>query len=247
MLIRRIRARDADPEVWPYTVPAVREIADRGLEFTAPVTMLVGENGSGKSTIAEAIAEAYGINPRGGRGKPHRRASNARSPLARAIEFEFTDLGMRLYNGKKRSRSYFLRAETAFDFLEFVSSTNLIVPGYPQEDLRVLSHGEGYLAVFRAVFNEPGLYLMDEPEAALSFTACLQLVAAMYEIGQLGAQVICATHSPILAATPGAEILELDDTGITRTTWNDLLLVDHWRRYLTDPKAYLRHLITEPE
>jgi predicted ATPase len=247
MLIRRIRTRDVEREAWPYTIPAVGEIADRGLEFTEPVTMFVGENGSGKSTIVEAIAEAYGINPRGGRGKRHRRARDAQSPLARAIEFEFTDSGIRFYNSKKRSRSYFLRAETAFDFLEFVSSTNLIVPGYPQEDLRVLSHGEGYLAVFRAVFDEPGLYLMDEPEAALSFTACLQLVAAMHEIGQLGAQVICATHSPILAATPGADILELDDSGITRTTWNDLLLVDHWRRYLTDPKAYLRHLINEAD
>lgn len=246
-LVRRIRTRDGDRGKWPYTIPAVRQIAERGMEFTSPVTFLVGENGSGKSTIVEAIAEAYGINPRGGRGKPHRRASDAQSPLARDIEFDLTELGWRYYSGKKRSRSYFLRAETAFDFLEFVSTTNLIVPGYPQEDLRYLSHGEGYRAVFRAVFDEPGLYLMDEPEAALSFTACLQLVAAMHEIGRTGAQVICATHSPILASTPGAEILELDDSGVTRTDWNELLLVEHWRRYLTDPKAYLRHLIDEAE
>lgn len=244
MLIKRLRLRDNQEDTWPYRIPAVRQIADNGLEFARPVTFLVGENGSGKSTIVEAIAEAYGINPRGGRGKRHKRSTDAESPLARDIEFNFTRRGIEYHRGKKRSRSYFLRAETAFDFLEFISSFNIIVPGYPQEDLRTLSHGEGFLAVFRAVFNEPGLYLMDEPEAALSFTACLQLVATMHDIGESGAQVICATHSPILASTPDAEIIEVGEHGFRTTTWEQLEIVANWRRYLNDPTAYLRHLIS---
>jgi predicted ATPase len=99
--------------------------------------------------------------------------------------------------------------------------------------------------VFRARFQEPGFYVMDEPESALSFTSCLQLVALIYELGQSGAQVVCATHSPILAATPRADIIELGEHGMRRVNWDNLDLIDHWRRFLTVPDAYLRH-ITEP-
>jgi hypothetical protein len=82
-----------------------------------------------------------------------------------------------------------------------------------------------------------------DPEAALSFTSCLRLVALMHDLGRRGAQVICATHSPILAATPDAAILELGDHGIRATTWEDLDLVDHHRRYLADPHTYLRRVL----
>jgi predicted ATPase len=102
---------------------------------------------------------------------------------------------------------------------------------------------EGFLTVFDAMFQEPGLYVMDEPEAALSFTSCLRLVTLMHDLGQSGAQIVCATHSPVLAATPGADIVEVGDHGLRRTAWEDLEVVDHWRRYLNNPDAYLRHLI----
>jgi len=119
------------------------------------------------------------------------------------------------------------------------------VPGYWEDDTAEMSHGEGFLAVFGAMFRDPGFYVMDEPESALSFTACLQLVALMYELGQSGAQVVCATHSPILAATPDADIIEVGEHGLRRAKWDALELVDHWRRYLNNPAAYLRH-ITDP-
>ncbi|MGQ0841748.1 hypothetical protein [Actinokineospora sp.] len=83
---------------------------------------------------------------------------------------------------------------------------------------------------------------MDEPEAALSFTSCLRLVGLMRQLGESGAQVVCATNSPILAATPGADVIEIGEQGFHRTTWDKLELVDHWRRYLHDPNFYLRHL-----
>ncbi|MGQ0778814.1 MAG: hypothetical protein ACT4NY_31125 [Pseudonocardiales bacterium] len=116
------------------------------------------------------------------------------------------------------------------------------VPGYWEDNTAEMSHGEGFLTVFGSMFRDPGFYVMDEPEAALSFTSCLQLVALMHQLGQSGAQVVCATHSPILAATPGAEIIEMGEHGLRRVDWADLELVDHWRRYLEHPKAYLRHI-----
>jgi predicted ATPase len=117
------------------------------------------------------------------------------------------------------------------------------LPGYWSEDTSAMSHGEGFLTVLGAMFQEPGLYVMDEPEAALSFTSCLRLVKLMHDLGRSGAQVVCATHSPILASTPDATILEVGDHGIRPVDWSDLGPVDHWRRYLEAPTAYLRHLL----
>jgi predicted ATPase len=107
--------------------------------------------------------------------------------------------------------------------------------------------GEGFLMAFRERFHEPGLYVLDEPEAALSFASCLQLVGLMHELGSCGGQIICATHSPLLTALPGAEIIEVGDHGMRSVPWRDLEIVDHWRRYLSDPGAYLRHIVTAPE
>lgn len=254
MLIRRIHIPEPwpgqepiDRTEWPYTIPCVAAIADHGLDFPLPVTFLVGENGSGKSTLVEAIAEAYGINPRGGRGRMQRKVPvEERSPLGQQIKLNLTQQGAKFAASRKlKSRSYFLRAETAFDFIEFISSFNYILPGYWQDDLRVKSHGEGFMTVLEAIFSEPGLYLMDEPEAALSFSSCLQLAGLLHRLGTTGAQVICATHSPILASTPGADIIEVGDHGARHTKWEDLELVDHWRRYLAKPEFYLRHVIDD--
>ena len=119
-------------------------------------------------------------------------------------------------------------------------------PGFWDTDLDQQSHGEGFFTVFAAMFTRPGLYLLDEPEAALSFISCLRLVDFLHELGESGSQVICATHSPIIASTPGAGIIELGPHGLRRTTWDELGIVDHWRRYLRDPQSYLRHFIATP-
>lgn len=224
---------------WPFNVPAVAEVAEHGLTFDRPVTFLVGENGSGKSTLVEAVAEAYGLDARGGRAG--RKYGNARpkTPLGELMRLETTGDGARMRGGpRSKNKGYFLRAETAFGFMEAVAGMR----GYWEEDTSEMSHGEGFLTVFRSMFQDPGFYVMDEPEAALSFTSCLQLAALMHELGESGAQVLCATHSPVLAATPGADIIELGETGCRRTNWDELELVAHWRRYLSDPDSYLRHL-----
>jgi predicted ATPase len=227
---------------WPFDVPAVRQLSESGLVFEAPVTFLVGENGSGKSTIVEAVAEAFGLDARGGRAGRKYANDRPKTELGSLLSLDLTLAGLRMKQAaRNKQKGFFLRAETAYGLLEAVNG----LPGYWTSDVTRMSHGEGFLTVFEEMFAAPGLYLMDEPEAALSFSSCLQLVALMHRLGEVGAQVICATHSPVLASTPGADILELDDSGFRRTTWGELALVDHWRRYLAEPGLYLHHLIPE--
>ena len=234
-----IRSENRTQE-WPFTIPAVHRLATDGLEFNAPVTMIVGDNGSGKSTIVEAIAEGFQLDSRGGRASRPPRSETVLTPLGEVIELETTPRGARMLRGPRlQKKGFFLRAETAFEMTENLGG----VPGYWDENTAEMSHGEGFLAVFRAMFREPGFYVLDEPESALSFTACLHLVALMDELAESGSQVLCATHSPILASLPGADIVEVDDHGMQRTPWEELQLVTHWRRYLDDPASYLRHLL----
>jgi predicted ATPase len=231
---------DAERDQWPFTIPCVAALARETLRLTRPVTFVVGENASGKSTLVEAIAEAFGLDARGGRAGRKYGNDREKTPLGRVMRLGLTRDGLKMRAGPRTKRKgYFLRAETTFGFAEVVSG----LPGYWSEDLSRVSHGEGFQVILRTMFSEPGLYLMDEPEAALSFTSCLRLVSLMHELGGSGAQVICATHSPILASTPDADIIEIGDFGLRHTQWNDLAIVDHWRRYLGEPAAYLRHFI----
>lgn len=137
--------------------------------------------------------------------------------------------------------SYFLRAETMHGLYTYLE--DLPPGGPPGVPLHELSHGESFLEVLRRHADRPGFYVMDEPEAALSFTSCLSLVAVLDELARGGSQVLCATHSPLLTALPGAGVLELSSSGYAWTQWQDLELVDHWRRYLGDPHRYLRHVL----
>ncbi|MET8678150.1 AAA family ATPase [Streptomyces sp. NPDC004647] len=229
-----------DRDAWPWSVPCVRQLLDDGgLRFTAPVTFLVGENGSGKSTLVEALAEGFGLDSYGGAAGYRYATERGKSELGERIRFDATHSGRRMVRApRSRRRGFFLRAETALEALRREGEGKGL-------SVRVdeVSHGEGFLAAFRDKFNEPGLYVMDEPEAALSFASCLQLVGLMHELGRTGAQIVCATHSPLLTATPGADIVEVGEHGMRRSEWKDLAVVDHWRRYLNDPHSYLRHII----
>jgi predicted ATPase len=229
----------ADRGAWPFTLAPVRQLAERGLSFPTPVTFLVGENGSGKSTVVEALAEAYGIDVRGGHGARRYGSPLARSPLGERLKLRMGPAGRGLKG--RRSTGFFLRAETAFGVFTYMS--DMKVSGYGDRHLGEASHGEGFLQVVEGRFTEPGLYLMDEPESALSFTSCLTLMALLKDLVDAGGQVICATHSPVLSAFPGATIYQLDAAGIGPVSWRELDLVDHWRRYLSDPGAYLRHTL----
>ncbi|GIH69346.1 AAA family ATPase [Sphaerimonospora thailandensis] len=241
MLLTRLHTRQA-PTGWAATLPAVSHLAEHGLTLTAPVAFLVGENGSGKSTIVEAIADACGINSEGGKAGTKYASTGPATPLGEIMETELTTAGLRLLHGPRtKRRAFFFRAETLFNLGQNVSGRH----GFWEEDLTEQSHGEGFITVLERMVSGSGLYLMDEPEAALSFQSCLSLVGLMNRVARQGGQIICATHSPILASLPGAQILELGDHGIHPSEWDKLQLVDHWRRFLAKPHFYLRYALDE--
>ncbi len=229
-----------DPARWPFDLPPVRQVVERGLVFTTPVTFLVGENGTGKSTLVEALAEAYGIDVRGGHGARRYASPLEKSALGANLRLTMAP-GGRGMRGSSKAKGYFLRAESAMQVFEHMTG----LPGYGDRDLREVSHGEGFLQVVEGRFTGPGLYLLDEPESALSFGSCLRLLATLDALADAGGQIVCATHSPLLAALPGATIWELGEFGIRTSRWDELQLVDHWRRFLARPDAYL-HPLTDP-
>jgi predicted ATPase len=199
------------------------------------VTVLVGENGSGKSTLVEALALAFGLSPEGGsRGAQHSSRSSE-SDLHKSVQ---------LLRGVGASRwGFFLRAETMHGFYTYLEH-NPPTGTQPEAKFHEMSHGESFLEILSTRFESPGLYVLDEPESALSFTGCLALVGRLNRLVAGGrAQVVVATHSPIVAALPGATILEVGDWGLRTSAWSDLVLVDHWRRFLEAPNAYLRHVL----
>ncbi|MBF4763274.1 AAA family ATPase [Nocardioides islandensis] len=217
---------------WPLTIPAVAQVAKDGLDLAKGVTFLVGENGSGKSTLVEGVAAAYGLSPEGGSTHSEHSTRPTESPLGRSL---------RLVRGVGASRwGFFLRAETMHGWYSYIEQRPN--PRNPDPRFHELSHGESFLAVLETRFDGGGLYCLDEPEAALSFSSTLALIAVLQRVVGAGGQVLCATHSPVLAALPGARILEVGDWGLRETTWADLELVWHWKRFLDAPQAYLRHL-----
>ncbi len=236
-VVRRIlndEHADVDTTRWPFTIPPVAQLLAEGLDLKPGVTFLVGENGSGKSTVLEGIAMAYGLSPEGGSIWANNTTRESESPLHKAIRLERTAGAPRW--------GFFLRAETMHGFYSYFQDHPNPFGG-DQTDYHEFSHGESFLAILRNRFNSPGFYCLDEPESALSFSSCLALIGVLDELTKNGAQILCATHSPILTALPGATILELGDWGIRRATWDDLLLVDHWKSFLRDPHRYLRHVI----
>ncbi|WP_327354237.1 AAA family ATPase [Streptomyces sp. NBC_01304] len=234
MIVERAYAHglDLDEDDWPWSVPCVRQLLAEGLRFTAPVTFLVGENGSGKSTLVEALAEAFGLDSYGGSHDWKYASHREKSALGERLRFDAAVGGRRMVRSWSARKGFFLRAETALDALDR--------EGFAPDSK---SHGEGFLAAFRGKFLKPGLYVMDEPEAALSFASCLELIGHIDQLVQRGGQIVCATHSPLLTALPGADIVEVGEHGMRRVAWEELELVDHWRRYLMDPQAYLRHIV----
>ena len=229
-----VRKRDdvSPPEdAWPCTVPAVAQLLRDGFEPGPGVTFLVGENGSGKSTVLEGVAAAYGLSPEGGSIHARNRTRPTESELASWLWIE---------RGFRRSRwGFFLRAETMHSFYTYLED------GRPPNEpvFHEMSHGESFLAILDTRFDSPGFYCLDEPEAALSFSSTLALISTLDRLARDRSQILCATHSPVLAALPGARIVEFGEWGMRETAWEDLELVRHWRSYLDAPQRYLRHLL----
>ncbi|MFI5931629.1 AAA family ATPase [Actinoplanes sp. NPDC051494] len=228
--VERAAGTEVDPAAWWAKIPAMAAILEHGLNLPAGVTFLVGENGSGKSTLVEALAAAHGLNPEGGSRDARHSSRVTESPLGDLLKVVRTP--------GRQVNSYFLRAETMHGLYTYLEN----LPRAIDTDLHDRSHGEGFLELLDRKFRGYGFYLMDEPEAPLSFTSTLGLLVRLEALRDKGAQVVIATHSPLLTALPGATILELGPHGIRRATWDELEIVAHWRRFLDHPDAYLRAL-----
>ncbi len=235
--VRRIDARPGHTlsgHAYPGSIPAVAQVLSEGLDLEPGVTFLVGENGSGKSTIVEAVATAFGLSPEGGSTHSMHSTRPTESPLAEALQ---------LSRGAGASRwGFFLRAETMHGWYSYLEDHPLPPAGPQDPAFHEMSHGESFLALLESRFSGKGFFCLDEPEAALSFSSTLGLIATLQRVVARQGQVLCATHSPVLAAMPGARILETGPWGLRESTWEDLDLVVHWRRYLAEPWSYLRHL-----
>ena len=208
----------------------------RGLSFTLPVTFLVGENGRGKSTLLEALAVAWGFNPEGGSVNFNFSTHQSHSGLWRSL---------RLTRGVKRPRDgFFLRAESFYNVATEVDELG-VDQAYGGMSLHERSHGESFLALVNNRFFGHGLYLLDEPEAALSPRGQLALLCRLHDLADQGSQFIIATHSPLLMALPGAEVLLLDEEGIRSVSYRETEHYQLTRRFLEEPEQFLGRMLSE--
>lgn len=214
----------------------ITALRGRRLELGPGVTFLVGENGSGKSTLVEALAVAAGLNPEGG-SRHFRFATRAsESVLGEALSVARAP--------RKERSSFFLRAETYYNVATEIESRSLELEPYGGVSPHERSHGQSFLDLLTHRFRPQGLYLLDEPEAALSTQGQLAALARIQELTRAGSQFLIATHSPILTALPGARILQIDPDGSLHTVpYDDCLPVRTTRDFLADPTRTLRHLL----
>ena len=235
--IRAVRLEQGgieDPTVHPFDLPAVRALDE--LTLDPGVTLLVGENGSGKSTLVEAIAVAAGFNAEGGSRNFAFSTRDSTSGLHRHL---------RLVRAPARpATGFFLRAESFFNVATQVEELG-VADAYGERGLHEQSHGESFLSLVLHRFGADGLYVMDEPEAALSPRGCLALIAAMHDLVAAGSQFVVATHSPLLMAYPGATILELDEDGIRAVDYDEVAHVQLYRSFLDAPERFLRTLLAD--
>lgn len=215
-----------DRGVWPATVGAVRHILDCGLEL-GPATVFVGENGAGKSTIVEALAAAFGLNPEGG--------THSALHTTRASESELVNHLQMVRGVGASKRGVFLRAEAMHSHFTYLEEIRL-------GGLHERSHGEAFLDYVEQRSRIAGFWVLDEPESALSLSGCLALLDQLTQLVARGSQVVLSTHSPILAALPGADLMEVGPWGLRQRSYDDLDLVRGWRMFLNEPHQFLQML-----
>lgn len=237
--VRLERDRVPSFDEYPFGLAAVRNL--HSLVPHPAVTFLVGENGSGKSTLLEAIAVVCGFNPEGGTKNFNFATRESHSPLH---EYLTPVRGVR-----RPKDGFFLRAESLFNVATNIEELDRapggppIIDSYGGVSLHEQSHGEAFFAIFMERFGGQGLYLLDEPEAALSPTRQMALIAQMHELVGDGSQFIVATHSPILMAYPNADILLMTDDGPQPVAYTDTEHYRVTRDFLANHEKMLRILM----
>ena len=226
-----------------HRIPAIRQLEETPLEFQKKVTFLIGENGTGKSTLIEAIAIACGFNPEGG---------------SKSFTFTTSDSHSELWKHLSISRrahpkdGFFLRAEsfynvaTSIDEMDRSGFGPRVIDAYGGVSLHEQSHGESFLALVKNRFRGNGLYILDEPEAALSPNRLMQLLVKIHDLEE-NSQFIIATHSPILMSYPGAQIYELSEEGMCEVDYQDTENYRVTKAFLEKPEVMYHHLFEEDE
>ena len=266
--LRSVRRRSGGDEGrFPFSVPAIRSL--EGLDLAAPVTFFVGENGSGKSTVLEAIAAAARLPTVGSDDVLADGTLAAQRELGDALELVWS---------RRTRKGFFLRAEDFFGFTKRLAVMRAELQARMAEieleyadrsayskglaagpvraslaalearygvDLDANSHGQSFLKLFRSRFVPGGLYLLDEPEAPLSPQCQLGLMAMIADMVAEEAQFVIATHSPILLAYPGARIVSFDEIPVKPVAFEELESVRLVREFLAAPERYLRGIVPQ--
>jgi predicted ATPase len=234
-----------DFERYPLNIPAIREL--EVLSFPSPVTFLIGENGSGKSTLLEAVAILSGFNAEGGTKSFRFSTRKSHSELYRHL---------RPVRAPQRPRDgFFLRAESFFNLATNIEELDRDEPGafiappvvnsYGGVSLHEQSHGESFCSLVSNRFHGNGLYILDEPEAALSPMRQLAVLRRIYDLVKTSSQFIIATHSPILMALPGATIYLMDETGLNSIRYEDTEHYNVAKAFLDSPDRFFKELLRE--
>jgi predicted ATPase len=222
--------------VHPFTLPLLS--GKLAIELSTPITFLVGENGSGKSSLLEGLAWALGFNARGGnRDNSYGEGADGHA-LGRAL-----DLSWR----RRVAGGFFLRAETFFNFASYLEEVGSSFLAYGGTSLHQRSHGEAFLALFEHRF-EDGVYLLDEPEAALSPQRQLTFLSILKQLTDSRcAQFVIATHSPMLLTFPGATVLSLEEGVMRPMRYQDTGHYQLTRDFLNAPQRFYKHLFADDD
>lgn len=235
--IKGIRLRgDYTPEHYPFNIPAVRFLKKEGnLSLDKPVTFFVGENGTGKSTLVEAIAVAMGFNGEGGSRDFFFTTQRTHSELC-----DHLTISKSVYP----KDGFFLRAESFYNTASYLDENSTLIR-YGGVSFHEQSHGESFLALVMNRFEGNGLYILDEPESALSPQRLMSLLVVIDELVKNNSQFIIATHSPILMAYPNADILEFSEKGIQKVGYRE---TEHYRitkQFIDNPERMVQYLLND--
>ncbi len=234
--IKEIRLASVPHGEYPFNIPAVRYLKKAGgISLDKPVTFLVGENGTGKSTLIEAIAVAMGFNAEGGSRDFYFNTRNTHSNL-----YEY----LQLVKTVRPNDGFFLRAESFYNTASYLEENSTLIR-YGGVSFHAQSHGESFLSLVLNRFDGNGLYILDEPEAALSPQRLMSLLVAIDELVKANSQFIIATHSPILMAYPNAEILQFSEDGIDKVSYRETEHYKITKQFIDTPERMIKYLLND--
>ncbi|NEW09376.1 AAA family ATPase [Paenibacillus sp. SYP-B3998] len=229
-----LKERMVNFQGYPFSLPLIKGMDS--IDVSSNVTFFVGENGSGKSTLLEAIAYQCGFNTAGGGRNNTYHVGSAEAALGNYVRLSWLP---------KITNGFFMRAESFYEFATHIDQIGGF-ESYGGRSLHSQSHGESFLSLFKHRFRDKGIYLLDEPEAALSPARQLSLLQIIKDLSD-SSQFIIATHSPILMGYPDAQIINFDSYPISQIAYEDTAHYQITRRFLENRKTMLRHLFQDAD